>query len=53
MQKVNSSKPPVWNRISKMYEDDLIGAQTDVLNTEGLGFDACFYILMRTSERLA
>ena len=53
LQKVKPSKSPVWNRISKMCEDDFIGAQTDVPNTEALRFDACFYILMRTIERLA
>ena len=47
---VGSSKTPVWNRIRKMKDAGLIGAQTVILDAEALGFDACFFVLIRTSE---
>ncbi len=47
---VGSSKTPVWNRIRKMREAGVIGQQTVVLNAEALGFEACFFVLIRTSE---
>ncbi|MEH6835213.1 MULTISPECIES: Lrp/AsnC family transcriptional regulator [Falsihalocynthiibacter] len=48
--KVGSSKTPVWNRIKKMREAKIIGQQTVVLDAEALGFEACFFVLIRTSE---
>jgi len=48
--KVSSSKTPVWNRIRKMRSLGLIGRQTVELNAEALGFEACFFVLIRTSE---
>ena len=50
---VGSSKTPVWNRIRKMREAGLIGAQTVALDAEALGFEACFFVLIRTSEHEA
>ena len=50
---VGSSKTPVWNRIRKMREADVIGQQTVVLNAEALGFEACFFVLIRTSAHEA
>ncbi|TDL79470.1 Lrp/AsnC family transcriptional regulator [Palleronia sediminis] len=47
---VGSSKTPVWNRIRKMREAGVMGTQTVVLDPEALGFDACFFVLIRTSE---
>ena len=52
-RKVGSSKTPVWNRIRKMRETGVISAQTVVLNAEALGFDATFFVLIRTSEHEA
>ena len=52
-RKVNSSKIPVWTCIRKMREDGVIGAQTFVLNAQALGFEACFFVLIRTSEHEA
>lgn len=49
-RKVGSSKTPVWNRIRKMRESGLIGRQTVILDAEKLGLDACFFVLIRTSE---
>jgi len=52
-RKVGSSKTPVWNRIRKLREAGIIGQQTVVLNAEALGFEACFFVLIRTSEHEA
>ena len=52
-REVGSSKTPVWNRIRKMREAGIIGAQTAKLNAEALGFEACFFVLIRTSEHEA
>ena len=51
--RVGSSKTPVWNRIRKMRENGIIGSQTVVLDAEALGFEACFFVLIRTSEHEA
>jgi Lrp/AsnC family transcriptional regulator len=50
---VGSSKTPVWNRVRKMREAGVIGAQTVMLNADALGFEACFFVLIRTSEHEA
>ena len=47
---VGSSKPPVWNRIRKLRDAGVIGQQTVLLDAEALGFEACFFVLIRTSE---
>ncbi|NNF72574.1 MAG: Lrp/AsnC family transcriptional regulator [Rhodobacteraceae bacterium] len=47
---VGSSKTPVWNRIRKMREAGVLGRQTVELDAEALGFEACFFVLIRTSE---
>ncbi|KFE35007.1 Lrp/AsnC family transcriptional regulator [Thioclava atlantica] len=52
-RKVGSSKTPVWNRIRKLREAGVIGKQTAILDPEALGFDACFFVLIRTSEHEA
>lgn len=49
-RKTGSSKTPVWNRIRKLREAGIIGPQTVVLDAEALGFEACFFVLIRTSE---
>ncbi len=49
-RQVGSSKTPVWNRIRKMREAGVMGPQTVILDPEKLGFDACFFVLIRTSE---
>ncbi|KMW56698.1 Transcriptional regulator, AsnC family [Candidatus Rhodobacter oscarellae] len=50
---VGSSKTPVWNRIKKMREAKVIGQQTVILDPQALGFEACFFVLVRTSEHEA
>ena len=49
-KKVSSSKTPVWNRIRKLREAGVIGQSTVVLDAETLGFEPCFFVLIRTSE---
>ena len=51
--KVGSSKTPVWNRIRKMREAGVIGRTTVLLDAEALGLEACFFVLIRTSEHEA
>lgn len=50
---VGSSKTPVWNRIRKLRAGGVIGAQTVELDPVALGFEACFFVLIRTSEHEA
>lgn len=52
-RKVGSSKTPVWNRIKKLRDAGVIRAEVAVLDPEKLGFDACFFVLIRTSEHEA
>ena len=51
--RVGSSKTPVWNRIRKLREAGVIRQQTVLLDAEALGFEACFFVLIRTSEHEA
>lgn len=52
-RRVGSSKTPVWNRIRKMREAGVIGKTTAILDPEALGLEACFFVLIRTSEHEA
>lgn len=52
-RKVGSSKTPVWNRIRKLRKAGVIGRQTVILDPEALGLEACFFVLIRTSEHEA
>ncbi|MGV6811449.1 MAG: Lrp/AsnC family transcriptional regulator [Brevirhabdus sp.] len=52
-RRVGSSKTPVWNRIRKLREAGVLGKQMVLLNPEKLGFDACFFVLVRTSSHEA
>lgn len=52
-RKVGSSKTPVWNRIRRMREQRVILKQTALLDAEALGLEACFFVLIRTSEHEA
>lgn len=49
-KRVGSSKTPVWSRIRKLRESGLIKRQTVILDAEQLGLEACFFVLVRTSE---
>ena len=52
-RKVGSSKTPVWNRIRRMREQGVILRTTALLDAESLGLEACFFVLIRTSEHEA
>ena len=52
-RKVGSSKTPVWNRIRKLKDAGVIRQQTVLLDPEALGLEACFFVLIRTSEHEA
>ena len=52
-RKVGSSKTPVWNRIRRMKETGVILRETVILDAEALGLEACFFVLIRTSEHEA
>lgn len=49
-RKTGSSRTPVWNRIRKLRASGVIGYQTVLLDPESLGLEACFFVLVRTSE---
>lgn len=49
-RRVGSSKTPVWNRIRRMKEAGVILRTTAILDAEALGLEACFFVLVRTSE---
>ncbi len=49
-KKVKSSKTPVWRRIRKMRQAGVIQRQTVIADPRKLGFEACFFVLVRTSE---
>ena len=48
--RVGASKTPVWNRIRKLREAGVIRGQVALLDPEALGLEACFFVLIRTSE---
>ena len=52
-RKAGSSKTPVWNRIRKLREAGVTLRQTGILDPEALGLEACFFVLIRTSEHEA
>ena len=52
-RRVGSSKTPVWNRIRKLREAGVIRQSTVLLDAEALGLEACFFVLIRTSEHEA
>ena len=49
-RKISSSKTPVWNRIKRMKEAQVIKQTTVLLDAVALGLEACFFVLIRTSE---
>ncbi len=52
-RKSGSSKTPVWNRIRKLRARGVIRKQTVLLDPVALGLEACFFVLIRTSEHEA
>ncbi|MEM6308002.1 MAG: Lrp/AsnC family transcriptional regulator [Pseudomonadota bacterium] len=49
-KKVGASKTPVWNRMRKLRDLGIIKRHTVELDAQALGFEACFFVLIRTSE---
>lgn len=49
-KKVGASKTPVWNRIKKLRKIGIIKNHTVILAPDKLGLEACFFVLVRTSE---
>ena len=45
-----ASKTPVWNRMKKLRDAGIIKQTVAVLDAEALGFEATFFVLVRTSE---
>lgn len=52
-RRVGSSKTPVWNRIRRMREAGVIERQVAIVSPEAIGLDACFFVLVRTSQHSA
>ena len=52
-RKVGSSKTPVWNRVKRLRESGVMSAPTVILDPDALGFEACFFVLIRTTEHEA
>ncbi len=52
-RKTGSSKTPIWNRIKKLRAAGVIKQDTVVLDADALGLEACFFVLIRTSEHEA
>ncbi len=52
-RKAGSSKTPVWNRIRKLRRLGVIRKHTVLLDPDKLGLEACFFVLIRTSEHEA
>lgn len=49
-RRVGASKTPVWNRIHKLRAAGVIRAEVAVLDPDALGLEACFFVLIRTTE---
>ncbi|MBM9594185.1 Lrp/AsnC family transcriptional regulator [Roseitranquillus sediminis] len=49
-RQVGSSKTVVWNRIRKLRESGVIRQQSAILDPEKLGFESCFFVLVRTAQ---
>lgn len=47
---VGGSKTPVWNRIRKLKAAGVIKSEVALLDPDALGLDACFFVLVRTSQ---
>jgi len=47
---VQSSKTPVWNRLRKLRKLGVIKKEVAVLDPIEMGLQACFFVLVRTSQ---
>jgi Lrp/AsnC family transcriptional regulator len=48
--RTGSTKTPMWNRIKKLKQSGVIKKEVALCDPEALGLDACFFILVQTSE---
>lgn len=48
--RVGASRTPVWNRIRRLREAGVIRREVAILDAGALGLEACFFVLIRTSE---
>lgn len=48
--RVGASRTPVWNRIRRLRDSGVIRREVAILDAEALGLEACFFVLVRTSE---
>lgn len=49
-RRLGASKTPVWNRIRKLRAAGVIRGEVAILDPEKLGFESCFFVLIRTSQ---
>lgn len=49
-ERAGTSRTPVWHRIRKLRAAGVIRQDTVLLDPEKLGLEACFFVLIRTSE---
>ena len=49
-KRTGSTKTPIWNRIKKLKQSGVIRREVALCDPEALGLDACFFILVQTSE---
>ena len=47
---VGSSKTPVWNRLKRLKEDGIIRREVAIVDPDKIGLEACFFVLVKTSE---
>ncbi len=50
---IGSSKTPVWNRIKKLRAQGVVRQQVVLVDPDATGLEACFFVLVRTSEHEA
>ena len=49
-QRAGASRTPVWHRIRKLRNAGIIRQHTVLLDPDKLGLEACFFVLVQTSE---
>jgi len=49
-RRLGASKTPVWNRIRKLRAAGVIRGEVAILDPDKLGFESCFFVLIRTSQ---
>ena len=49
-EQAGASRTPVWHRIRKLRAAGIIRQHTVLLDPGKLGFEACFFVLVQTSE---